>query len=206
MIYSRFEDSTDIDWDMNPPLISDMSDSVCFNDLRFRKVHLQEVAKKLWPLMEPHLEGNYDRIRLQNGYTLPFKTCLMILLYRLAAPHRIRPDMERFFAIRKSRISAALNTFVDAMYETALPYLSSPALFQHCFSLYSQLIFEKCNAANMMWGFIDGTHASKNLPSDPFSGGGIQRSQAHSCHQVSIGCYTRQVDCFFIWAHSRRTS
>jgi hypothetical protein len=50
----------------------------------------------------------------------------------------IQPDMERFFGIWKSKISAALNTFVDALYETALPYLSNPAIFY---------------AANMMWGF-----------------------------------------------------
>jgi hypothetical protein len=134
-----------------------MSDCDCINDLRFRKIHLQEVSEKLWPLMQPHLDGDYDRIRLQNRYTLPFETCFMILLYRLAAPRRLQPDMERFFAIRKSKISAALNTIVDALYEVALPYLSNPALFQHRFHLYSNLIFNKCNAANMMWGFIDGT-------------------------------------------------
>jgi hypothetical protein len=156
MIYSRIEDPN-IDWDSPPPLIAHMSDSECINDLRFRKIHLQQFAKKLWPLMTPHLAGDYDRIRLQNGYALPFETCLMLLLYRLAAPRRIQPDMERFFGIRKSRISAALNTFVDALYEVALPYLSNPALFQHRFPLYAQLIFDKCNAANMMWGFIDGT-------------------------------------------------
>jgi hypothetical protein len=59
--------------------------------------------------------------------------------------------------MRKSKISAALNTFVDALYEVALPYLSNPALFHHRFPLYSKLIFDKCNAANSMWGFIDGT-------------------------------------------------
>jgi hypothetical protein len=114
-----------------------MSDSDCINDLRFRTIHLETVAQKLWPLMQPHLEGDYDHIRLQNRYTLPFETCFMLLLYHLAAPHRIQPDMEHFFGIRKSKISAALNTFVDALYEVALPYLSNPALFQHCFHLYS---------------------------------------------------------------------
>jgi hypothetical protein len=155
MIYSQFED-TNIDWDSRPPLIADMSECDCINDLRFRKIHLQEVSEKFWPLMQPHLDGDYDRIRLQNQYTLPFETCFMILLYHLAEPRRLQPDMERFFAIRKSKISAALNTIVDALYEVALPYLSNPALFQHRFHLYSKLIFDKCNAANMMWGFIDG--------------------------------------------------
>jgi hypothetical protein len=107
--------------------------------------------------MQPHLEGNYDSIRVENRYTLPFETCFMFLLYRLSVPRRIQPDMERFFGIRKSKISAATITFVDALYEVALPFLSNPAIFQHRFPLYSKLIFDKCNAANMIWGFIDGT-------------------------------------------------
>jgi hypothetical protein len=152
MIYSRFEDPN-IDWGLRPSLITDMSDSDCINNLRFRKIHLEIVAQKLWPLMQLHLEGDYDRIHLQNRYTLPFKMCFMLLLYHLAAPHRIQPDMECFFGIQKLKVSAALNTFIDA-----LPYLSNPALFlQHRFHLYSKQIFDKCNAANMMWGFIDGT-------------------------------------------------
>jgi hypothetical protein len=102
MIYTRFEDPN-IDWDSRPPLISDVSDCDCINDLRFRKIHLQEVSEKLWPLMQPHLDGDYDRIHLQNRYTLPFQTCFMILLYRLATPRRLQPDMERSFAIRKSK-------------------------------------------------------------------------------------------------------
>jgi hypothetical protein len=110
-----------------------MSDCDCINDLRFHKIHLQEVSKKLWPLMQPHLDGDYDRIRLQNCYTLPFETCFMILLYCLAAPCCLQPDMEHFFGIRKSKISAALNTFINALYEVALPYLSNPELFQHHF-------------------------------------------------------------------------
>jgi hypothetical protein len=62
------------------------------------------------------------------------------------------------FSEFEKKISAAMITFVDALYEVALPYLSNPAMFQHCFNLYSKLIFDKCNAANMIWGFIDGTH------------------------------------------------
>jgi hypothetical protein len=156
-IYKRFEDTT-IQWDLPPPLIRDMSESECVNEFRFRKEHLQLLSNKLWTLMMPHLEGTHDCIRVENRYSLPFETCLMFLLYRLAVPRRIHPDMERFFGVRKSKISAAMITFVDALYEVALPYLSNPALFQHRFNMYSKLIFDKCNAANMIWGFIDGTH------------------------------------------------
>jgi hypothetical protein len=101
-IYKRFEDPN-INWDASPPLIFDMSESECNNEFRFRKEHLQIVSKKLWNLMQPHLEGNYDSIRVENRYTLPFKTCFMFLLYRLSVPRRIQPDMERFLVFKSPR-------------------------------------------------------------------------------------------------------
>jgi hypothetical protein len=107
--------------------------------------------------MQPHLDGNYDCIHAKNQYTLPFETCLMLLLYQISVPCHIHPDMENFFCIRKSKKSAAMITFVDALYEVAMQYLLSPAIFQHCFPLYSKLIYEKSNAVNKIWGFIDGT-------------------------------------------------
>jgi hypothetical protein len=67
--------------------------------------------------------------------------------------------------------------------------------------LYSTLIFDKCNAATMIWGFIDGT-LCKSLPSNLFLACGIQRSQAHSWNQISICRNTRWVNCLFIWTHS----
>jgi hypothetical protein len=81
--------------------------------------------------MQPHLDGDYDCIHVKNRYTLPFETCLMLLLYRISVPRRIHPDMEQCFGIRKSKISAALSTFVDALFETAMQYLSNPSIFQH---------------------------------------------------------------------------
>jgi hypothetical protein len=141
-IYKCFEDPN-INWDASPPLISDTSESQCINEFHFQKEeHLQIVLKKLWNLMQPHLEGNYDLIRVQNHYTMPFETCFMFLLCRLCVPRRIQSDMERFFGIRKSKISAAMITFVDALYEVALPFLSNPAIFQHHFPLYSKLILD----------------------------------------------------------------
>jgi hypothetical protein len=52
-----------------------VGDSDCINNLRFRKIHLELVAQKLWPLMQPHLEGDYDRtsIRLQIVTRCPSK-------------------------------------------------------------------------------------------------------------------------------------
>jgi hypothetical protein len=139
MIYSRFKDPNII-WDSRLPLITNMSDSDCINDLRFHKIHLETVAQKLWPLMQPHLEGDYDHIHLQNHYMLPFEMCFMLLLYHLAASHCIQPDMECFFRIRKSKISATLNTFVDAfLYEAAI--LIKPCALSTSFSFVFQIHF-----------------------------------------------------------------
>jgi hypothetical protein len=79
----------------------------------------------------------------------------MLLLYQISVSHRIHPDMEQCFGIRKSKILAALSTFVDALFETAMQYLLNPSIFQHHFPLYSKLIFEKSNAVNKIWGFIE---------------------------------------------------
>jgi hypothetical protein len=155
-IYNRFEDP-EINWDSPPLKIADMSEAQCLAEFRFRKDHLQLLSNRLWTKMQLYLDGDYDHIKLENRYKLPFETCLMFLLYRLSVPRRIHPDMEKFFGIRKSKISAALITFVDALYKVALPYLSNPAIFHHRFNLYSKLIFDKSNSVNNIWGFIDGT-------------------------------------------------
>jgi hypothetical protein len=125
-IYKHFEDPN-IQWELPPKVIAHMSSTECVNEFRFRKEHLQILANRLWIKMQPHLDGHFDCIHVKNQYTLPFKTCLMLLFYRISVSRRIHPDMERFFGMRKSKISSAMSTFVDALYEVAMQYLSNPA-------------------------------------------------------------------------------
>ena len=74
--------------------------------------------------------------------------------------------MEAYFKMRKSHISATLNTFIDALYCVALPYLSDPSIFQHRFELYSRLIHKKSGLGGLnVWGFIDGTLRKTCRPS-----------------------------------------
>ena len=157
MIYSPLVDPT-INFKKPPLLIRDINESDSLLEFRFRQHHLQEMADRLWYKLGPLLNGTHDKINIRNRYVVPYETGFLMVLYRLARPRRLRPDMERYFSIHMSKISTVLSVFVDAMYEVALPYLSDPSIFQHRFRLYADLINEKSGGAiDKVWGFIDGT-------------------------------------------------
>jgi hypothetical protein len=147
MAYSNFIYRPILDGSIDftkPPLkISDLDDSKALLDFRFCKDDLQEIADSLWPKLEPFLEGTHDKIMVQNQYQCPYKTGLLLVLYQLARPRRICPELEAYFCMQKSRISAIISTFMDALYEVALPYLSDPSIFMDRFELYARLIHKK---------------------------------------------------------------
>ena len=155
-----------IDFDHPPLRIADISESDCILEFRFRKTHLQLVTNLLWSRMEPFLEGDREQLRCQNRYTCPYETGLLLVLFRLARPRRLRPDMERYFCMRKSHLSAVIRTFINAFYEMALPYFSDPNLFYHRFPLYAEKIAQKARVGGIrIWGFIDGTLRKTCRPS-----------------------------------------
>jgi hypothetical protein len=107
-----------------------------------------------------YLNGEKDDIKVENGYRTTYETGFLIVLYRMSYPRRIRPDMEKFFSMRKSKLSAILNTFLTAFYKVTRPYLSNPALFFDRFHLYAAAIKKKARVRVgrlQVWGFIDGT-------------------------------------------------
>jgi hypothetical protein len=105
-----------------------------------------------------HLNGNYEQIVCGNRYTIPFESGLLILLYRLSRPNRIRPDMEAFFGMRKSKLSSIVLAFTSALYEVANQYLSNPHIFSQRWAFLADLVRVKSNGAvHGVWGFIDGT-------------------------------------------------
>jgi DDE superfamily endonuclease len=158
-------------------LLEDVSDSDAISNFRFRKEHLQAIALRLWPKMQPFLEGEYDSIQCRNRYAVPFETGFLVLLYRIAAHRRLCPDMEKFFGIRKSKLSAILLTFVCALYAVANPYLTTVGLFQHRFAYYAQLIEDKSHGlVRNIWGFIDG-------PLRPIQRPTHHQRQAYSGHK-----------------------
>lgn len=164
-IHAPIVDTT-IDFDAPPKIIQDYNDSTCLSYFRFRRNELQLLANLLWPRLQNHINGNRDSILCTNGYRVPYETGLLILLYRLSHPNRIRPDMERFFNLRKSKISAIIDTYVSAMHAVALPYLNNPAIFEHRWNILSEMVRQKSNnAVTGVWGFIDGTLRKTCRPS-----------------------------------------
>ena len=164
-IYAPVVDDT-INFDAPVKIIDDYNDSNCIAYFRFRKEDLHLLADLLWLRFEPLLVGHRECVLVKNRYQIPYETGLLIVLYRLSRPNRIRPDMERFFSMRKSKIAAILETFIFVMHEVALPYLSNPEIFAERWELLSGIVRQKSNnAVNGIWGFIDGTLRKTCRPS-----------------------------------------
>jgi len=123
---------------------------------RFRKEHLRELADALWPRIQPHVEGTREKLKGRN-HVFEFDTGLLVFLLRLSYPRRLR-DIERsYFHIKKSKLSAIILTMLDALYEVAKPYLSSPQLWSHRMEYYSKSLVDKGAPIGGIWAFIDGT-------------------------------------------------
>ena len=149
-----------IDWRWKCGLSIDelSSDDDALTFFRFRKVHLQEVSDKLWPRLSIYFIGTKDAISFGNGhYSAPFETLLLLVMFRLSRPPRIRREMEEYFRFRRTKICAGIRAMVDALYSLAVQYLSDPTLFHHRMPRYAEIISAKCGLRANIWGFIDGT-------------------------------------------------
>ena len=83
---------------------------------------------------------------------------MIILLYRYSQPRRLHPEMEMIFGIRKSRLSAIIRTFSEALYNVAINYMVNPNIWHQRMPYYAELISNKTGGvARDIWGFIDGT-------------------------------------------------
>lgn len=155
-VHRRFQDDS-IEFGQKK-VIDDFNESECLHDFRFRPEHLHELVEALWPRLSPFLQGVEGKIVVENRYTAPFETCLLVYLYKMARPVRLRPDCERRFGMTKSHISAIIQTFGSALYLLAEQYLTNPAIWHPYMGHFSNLIAPKCNyLLNNIWGFIDAT-------------------------------------------------
>ena len=69
--------------------ILDLSESDAVENCHLRKVDLQTLAEKLWPLMSVHLCGDRNKITCVNWYTIKYESGILILLYHLSRPQRL---------------------------------------------------------------------------------------------------------------------
>ena len=65
---------------------------------------------------------------------------MIILLYHYSRPHRLHPEMELIFGIQKSRISAIIQTFSEALYNVAINYMVNPEIWHQRMPYYAELI------------------------------------------------------------------
>ena len=73
--------------------------------------------------------------------------------------------MEKTFGIRRSRLSAIIQTFSEALYKVAFPYLNNPGIWHSRMPYFADLIRNKTDGvAENIWGFIDGTIRKTSRP------------------------------------------
>ena len=105
--------------------------------------NLQHMFGVLWPKMRLHLEGHLESIRCAYRYTVCYETGFLVLLYRYSRPRRLSPDMEHIFGMRRSKLSAIIQTFSSALYHVSMPYLSDLSIWHQRMPYYSELIKRK---------------------------------------------------------------
>jgi nuclease HARBI1 len=181
-IYGGVSDGN-INFNLPPLHIRDFANRpiTCKREFRFEYEHLQSLSDLLWIKMQPYLNGGKESVRIHGGYSIPFETGFLILLFRMARPRVIVPQMEAFFSMRATKICNAVKTFLGGFHSLARLYLENPAIFQHRFPFYALLIYEKSQfAVSSVWGFIDGTLRRTCRPTH------LQR-QAYSGHKRCHG-------------------
>lgn len=137
--------------------IDDFDEATCLSNFRFRQHDLRRLADLLWPRLQMSLQGPRDSVLVKYRYRIPFDTGFLIVLYRFSRPHNIHDDMESFFGMRKSHLSAVVATFVDALYDLAYTFFNDPAIYKARMPVYADLIKRKIGVIDSVWGFIDGT-------------------------------------------------
>ena len=139
--------------------IGDFSNAECHMYFRMFKADLMIVSQQLWPRLSPFLNSiDENRIVTQNRYVAPFETCLCVYMFKMSHPCRLRFDTEKFFGMRKSKISELILFFGSALYKLACQYFDNPRIWYRHMARYARCIERKCNDLfPNIWGFIDGT-------------------------------------------------
>jgi nuclease HARBI1 len=135
-----------------------MDDDNTVLEFRFRRDDLETLSECLWNKVKNNLVGNYEKVCIGNRNYMHFETCLLMLLYRLAFPRRIKPEMEYRFKASPTRISLGIKTILMALYPIANSYLTNASIWIQRMPYYAALINNKTDGVcTNVWGFIDGT-------------------------------------------------
>jgi len=85
------------------------------------------------------------------------KTCLLIHFCRMHRPERIANDTEKVFGMRKSHMSACMQTFSAGLFLLSHQCLVDPRIWHWRMPHHAERVSAKCGRLMNIWGFIDGT-------------------------------------------------
>ena len=133
----------------------------------FCKVHLHEVADKLWPRLQCFIRGHRGSIKVNNGtYSPPYNTILLLVLYRLSRPRHIRKEMEGFFGIHKSKNQVGLHIWFMSCMHWECSTLTILLFFRTgCHNMLRERVYQKCGLVETVWGFLERTLCKTCHPS-----------------------------------------
>jgi hypothetical protein len=88
-----------------------LSEFKCVEDFRFRKEELSALFKLLWKALGTVLEfvaRQANHVQVKYQYTVPYETGILMIIYRLLRPHRVRSNIEVKFGRHQAFISAVV--------------------------------------------------------------------------------------------------
>ena len=78
--------------------------------------NLHQMFSAPWPKVRLHLDGHLELIHCAYQYSACYETGFIVLLDRYSRPRQLSPDMEHIFGMRRSKLSAIIQTFSTALY------------------------------------------------------------------------------------------
>ena len=137
-------------WKYNQLSLEEMTDDECISEFRFKK---EDIARLVTALRLP------EKFVCVNGTIASATEGLCILLRRFAYPCRYSDLIPRF-GRSKSEICLITTTVMRHVSETfghLLETFDQDWLQPNKLAEYSQAVYQKSNALENCWGFIDGT-------------------------------------------------
>jgi hypothetical protein len=116
------------------------------------------LADALWNRFSHFFVGTYERIKLPKREYVNFETGLLVVLFRLAFPCRITPQMTFHFKMSHAKICHTIKVMVNGLYQISQLYFSDISIWIPRMPLYADLIWDATSGAAInVFGFIDGT-------------------------------------------------
>jgi len=165
-------------------VIADFNNSECKECFRWRQWELQKTSDALWPRLAPILGDDRENLALKHGCRAPHETCLLIYFCRMHRPEGIVNDAEKVFGMRKSHISACMQTFSAGVFLLSHQHLIDPRIWHGKMPCCAERTSTKCGGLmRNIWGFVDGT---TRRTCKPFHCQNLVCAKHKKCHGLKL--------------------